>query len=101
VHTKSLQEKFTFVLSAILYIVFNLRPGTDFATTIKATLWQLLQTAPYVVGISYMIIVLLQYMADGDKVPWNRRFRLFFAVGIIAGLLQAIYEYAGVGVTPQ
>lgn len=85
-------------LSALLYLVFNLRLGVDGAATIKATLWQILQTAPYVAGVTYVIIALLQYMANGDKLPWDRRLRLFFAVGILAGLLFGIYEYAGVGV---
>lgn len=85
-------------LSAVFYLVFNLRLGVDGAATIKATFWQILQTAPYVAGVTYVIIALLQYMANGDKLPWDRRLRLFFAVGILAGLLFGIYEYAGVGV---
>jgi hypothetical protein len=94
----NIQGKVSFFLSAVLYLVFNLRLGVDGATTIKATLWQILQTAPYVAGVTYVIIALLQYMANGDKLPWDRRLRLFFAVGILAGLLFGIYEYAGVGV---
>lgn len=85
-------------LSAVLYLVFNLRLGVDGAATMKATLWQILQTAPYVAGVTYVIIALLQYMASGDKLPWDRRLRLFFAIGILAGLLLGIYEYAGLGV---
>jgi hypothetical protein len=94
----NIQGKVSFFLSAVLYLVFNLRLGVDGAATIKATLWQILQTAPYVAGVTYVIIALLQYMANGDKLPWDRRLRLFFAVGILAGLLFGIYEYAGVGV---
>jgi len=101
VHKQSLKEKITFIISAILYVVFNLRLGADLSATFAATVWQLLQTAPYVAGVSYLIIAVLQYMADGEKVPWERRFRLFFAIGILGGLVYGIYEYAGVGVTPQ
>ena len=64
--------------------------------SLKATLWQLLQTIPFIVGITWMIVVFLQYMANGQKMPWDRRVRLFFAIGIMAGLLYGIYEYAGV-----
>jgi len=95
------KSKITFVVSAILYVVFNLRLGTDALTSTKATLWQIATTAPYVAGMSYIIIALLQYMSDGAKVPWDRRFRIFFAIGIIAGLLNGIYEYGGAGIGGQ
>jgi hypothetical protein len=84
-------------LSAALYLLFNLRLGADNQATLTATLWQIIQTAPYVAGIAYVIIALLQYMAGGEKIPWDRRLRLFFAIGILAGLFFAIYEYAGTG----
>lgn len=95
---KGVQGKVSFYVSALLYLLFNLRLGPDAITTLKATLWQLLQTAPYVAGATYVIIALLQYMADGEKLPWDRRLRLFFALGIMAGLVYGIYEYAGQGV---
>ena len=97
---QSVKEKITLYLSALLYLVFNFRMGADAAASIKATLWQILQTAPFVAGVTYVIIALLQYMAGGEKVPWDRRLRLFFALGILAGLVYAIYEYAGVGTVP-
>jgi len=95
---QSIKGKVSFYLSAVIYILFNLRLGTDAVSTIKATLWQLVQTAPYVAGVTYVLIALLQYMADGEKLPWDRRLRLFFALGIMAGLIYGIYEYAGVDV---
>jgi len=95
---QSIKGKVSFDLSAVIYILFNLRLGTDAVSTIKATLWQLVQTAPYVAGVTYVLIALLQYMADGEKLPWDRRLRLFFALGIMAGLIYGIYEYAGVDV---
>lgn len=96
-----LKNTITFYVSALVYLLFNLRPGSDALTTLKFTAWQILQTAPYVAGITYVIIALLQYMAGGEKVPWDRRLRLFFAIGILAGLIYAIYEYAGQGVKPS
>lgn len=65
--------------------------------TLQATGWQLLSTAPYVAGITFIIIAFLQYMADGEKIPWDRRFRIFFTLGIFGALLMAIYEYGGMG----
>jgi len=93
---QNIKGRVSFFISAVLYLLFNLRVGADTAATVKATLWQIAQTAPYVAGVTYVIIALLQYMADGDKVPWDRRLRLFFAIGILAGLIYGIYEYAGV-----
>ncbi|MCP4340280.1 MAG: hypothetical protein GY799_15655 [Desulfobulbaceae bacterium] len=95
---QSIKGKVSFYLSAIVYLLFNLRLGADSAATLKATLWQIAQTAPYVAGVTYLVIALLQYMADGEKLPWDRRLRLFFAIGIMAGLVYGIYEYAGLDV---
>lgn len=94
-HMRTIQRKGSFVVSAFLYLLFNLRLATEVTASIKATLWQIAQTAPYVAGLTYLVVALLQYMAGGDKIPWDRRLRLFFAIGIIAGLLYGIYEYAG------
>ena len=52
--------------------------------TVTATLWQLVQTVPYVIGTTILVLALLQYMAGGENLPWDRRFRLFFAIGILA-----------------
>jgi len=98
---QSIKGKVSFYFSALVYLLFNLRLGADSAATIKATAWQILQTAPYVAGVTYVIIALLQYMADGEKLPWDRRLRLFFALGIMAGLVYGIYEYAGLDVVPK
>jgi len=92
---KNIKEKFSFYASAIVYLLFNLRLSTNFQESLIATLWQILETAPYVAGITWVLISFLQYMANGEKMPWDRRLRLFFAIGIMAGLIFAIYEYTG------
>lgn len=94
-----IRSKVTFTASAVLYLLFNLRVGADLQSTLVATGWQILSTAPYVAGLTYVIIALLQYMAGNEKLPWDRRLRLFFALGIMAGLLFGIYEYAGVDIS--
>jgi hypothetical protein len=91
----AIERKLTFYTSAVLYLLFNLRLGPDIFSTLKSTFWQIAQTAPYVAGVTYVFIAFLQYMADGNKVPWDRKFRLFFAIGILAGLIFGIYEYTG------
>jgi hypothetical protein len=95
------REKISFYASAMAYLLFNLRLAGNVPGTLNATCWQILQTAPYVAGATWVVISFLQYMAEGQKMPWERRFRLFFTIGIIAGLFYAIYEYAGVGVRMQ
>ena len=93
---QNIKEKIRFTVSALLYLLFNLRIGSDLSSTLKASAWQILQTAPYVAGLTYLIVSVLQYMGDGSKLPWDRRLRLFFAIGIIAGLILGIWEYGGV-----
>jgi NADH:ubiquinone oxidoreductase subunit 3 (subunit A) len=93
----NIKEKITFYLSALLYFLFNLRVASTVPESIKATFWQLAQTAPFVIGLTWVIVAFLQYMANGQKMPWDRRLRLFFAIGIMTGLFYGIYEYAGVG----
>ena len=96
---QNIKEKIRFSLSALLYLLFNLRIGSSLEDSVVATFWQILQTAPFVAGFTYLIISVLQYMGDGSKVSWDRRLRLFFAIGIIAGLIYGIWEYAGVDMT--
>ena len=91
-----IKEKITFYISGVLYLLFNLRVGATPFESLKATLWQLLQTAPFVIGVTWMVVAFFQYMANGQKMPWDRRIRIFFAIGIMAGLMYGIYEYAGV-----
>ena len=90
------KDKIRLSLSAFLYLLFNLRIGSSLQETAASTFWQIVQTAPFVAGFTYLIVSVLQYMGDGGKLPWDRRLRLFFAIGIMAGLIYAIWEYAGV-----
>ena len=99
---KNLTNTLSFYASLFLYLLFNLRLTSD-ATgnieavgTMQATAWQIAQTAPYIAGFTYVLIAILQYMSGGDKLPWDRRIRLFLAFGILGGLVFGIYEYAGV-----
>lgn len=91
------KEKISFYLTAAVYLLFNLRPAATLAETARFTLWQCLQTLPYAGGITWFVVAVLQYMSDGEKVPWDRRFRLFFTIGIFVGLVYAIIEYTRAG----
>ena len=89
----------SFYVTGAVYVLFNLRLAPDPLTSILATTKQILLTAPYVIGITYIIVAIIQYMAEGEKVPWPQRLRLFFTIGIFAGLVYGIYDYTGGGLS--
>ena len=89
----------SFYVTAAVYVLFNLRLASDPLTSILATTKQILLTAPYVIGITFVAVSVIQYMAEGEKVPWLNRLRLFFSIGIFAGLVYGIYDYTGGGLT--
>jgi len=91
----------SFYIVAAVYVVFNLRLASDPLASTLATGKQILMTAPYVVGITFVVVSVIQYAAGGEKVPWMSRLRLFFTIGIFAGLVYGIYDYTGGAVPPQ
>ncbi len=58
---------------------------------------QLLTTAPYCIGFTFIAVRIIQYLHHGKKIPWDRIFRIFFAIGIFFGFFFALYEYAEQG----
>ncbi len=94
-----IKEKITFFISGVLYLVFNLGRGETLTEILKNTFLHMLRTMPLVIGITIIIVAFLQYMANGRKMPWDRRLRIFFAIGIMTGLLYGIYEHAGVSIS--
>lgn len=110
---QNLKEKIRFTVSALLYFVFNMKVDYDrelipdmsiweimqsieLMPTLKLTAAHILQTAPFVAGFTYLIVSVLQYMGDGSKLSWDRRLRLFFAIGIVSGFILNIWSYGGV-----
>ncbi|HID03165.1 MAG TPA: hypothetical protein EYP18_08170 [Desulfobacterales bacterium] len=102
---KPVEEKKSNILSfcvvAVVYVIFNLRLASDPLASALATSKQILMTAPYVAGITFVVVSVIQYAAGGEKVPWISRLRLFFTIGIFAGLVYGIYDYTGGAVQPQ
>ena len=90
----------SFYVTAAVYIVFNLRIASDPLASVLATAKQILMTAPYVVGVTFVVVSVIQYAAGGERVPWMSRLRLFFTIGIFAGLVYGIYDYTGGAVQP-
>ncbi len=86
------KEKIRFVLTALAYVVFHLRTGPDLGTVVLGTLIQMLTTAPYCIGFTYILVVIFRHYAGGVWPPWDRILRIFFTVGIIFGLFFNLYE---------
>ncbi len=97
----SLKEKITFILTAGVYLLCHLRLGSDLVGTLSGTLYQILLTAPYALGFSYIIIVVFKKLSGSEKVPIDRFFRIFFTIGILFALFFGLYEYASGGKTPE
>ncbi|PID72619.1 MAG: hypothetical protein CSB34_01160 [Desulfobulbus propionicus] len=91
----SLREKITFILTAIAFLLFHLRISTDMQATASGTLYQILLTAPYAIGFTYIITVVFKKMTGAGKLPWDRYLRIYFTIAILFAFFFALYEYAG------
>jgi hypothetical protein len=90
---KTLSEKITFVLTILAYLIFHLRLGSTLGATLGATFEQFLNTAPYCIGFTYVLVVVLRYMHDGTWPVWDRIVRIFCTIGILFGFYFALYEH--------
>ena len=93
----TLREKITFILTALAYLLFHLRLGPDVGAVVSGTVYQMLLTAPYALGFTYIAAVVFRRLANKGWLPWDRLFRIFFTVGILFAFFFALYEYAGQG----
>jgi hypothetical protein len=75
------------------YLLFNLRYSSEsLAASIKSTLTQLLTTAPFVVGLTILVVSFIQ-RSTGERLPWDRIARIYCTLGIIIGFFYALNEY--------
>lgn len=88
---KTLREKITFALTALAYILFHLAKSPENASIFTGTLIVLLNTLPYEIGFSYLIILFIRRTAGGEWPPWDRILRIFFTIGIVFGLIYSLY----------
>jgi len=80
-------------LVILVYLIFNLRYAPESpAATIKSTLVQLLMTAPFVVGLTILVVSFMQ-RSTGERLPWDRVARIYCTLGIIIGFFYALSEY--------
>lgn len=77
----------------VFYILCNSRysPGRP-AASLAATMMQILATAPFVIGISILLVYFLQRLS-GQRLLWDRILRIYLTFGIIIGFLVNLYDY--------
>ncbi|MDR0478014.1 MAG: hypothetical protein LBH14_08815 [Desulfobulbaceae bacterium] len=90
-----MKERLTLILSIVFYLLCNLRLTTTPMASLKATLWWIAYMAPFYAGISLIVIIFLQAVAGGKKLPWERRLRIFLAVGMISGFVMSVWANMG------
>lgn len=90
---KKLKEKVSLALVILAYLIFNFRytPGRP-VDSLAATAIQILTTAPYIIGATFLVVYFLQRTA-GARLSWDRILRIYCTLGIITGLLFAINEH--------
>uniref|UniRef100_UPI0040562176 hypothetical protein n=1 Tax=Candidatus Electronema sp. TaxID=2698783 RepID=UPI0040562176 len=92
---KTLQEKITFAASVALYLLLHLRGGATAGEMLAGTVMQLLTTAPYCIGFTWIFVRMISYLHHGKKLAWDRVARIFFTVGIFFAFFFGLHEYAG------
>jgi len=76
-----------------VYLLFNLRYSPEsLGVTVKSTLIQLLMTAPFVIGLTILVVSFMQ-RSSGERLPWDRVARIYCTLGIIIGFFYALNEY--------
>ena len=88
---KTLKEKISFILTALAYLLFHLGKSPDTGSIMEGTLIALMNTLPYEIGLTYLVIVLIRRFTKGEKPPWDRILRIFFTIGILFGLIYNLY----------
>ena len=86
------REKFTLFLTATAYLIFHLRLGPSAASIVTGTAAQLLTTAPYCIGFTWILMILIRFLHAGKRPTWDRIARIFFTIGILFAFYFALYE---------
>jgi hypothetical protein len=94
---KTSREKISFILTALVYLVFHIRTGSTAGAMVAGTVEQLLNTAPYCIGFTWVLVAIIRYMHKGKWPAWDRIARIFFTIGILFAFYFALYEYGDRG----
>ena len=94
---QTLREKITFVLTGLAYLVFHLGTNSTvdnmtLGSVVSGTIEQLLTTAPYCIGFTFVLVAIIRYMHKGKRPPWDRIARIFFTIGILFGFYFNLYN---------
>lgn len=87
----TIKEKITFILTGLVYLLFHLGKSPDTGSIVAGTTSALLNTLPYEIGLTYLIVVFVRRVTKGERPPWDRILRIFFTIGIIFGLIYNLY----------
>jgi hypothetical protein len=89
-----MKQFFSLFLLLAVYLLVSLRyfPGQGMKT-ISETLWHLLSIAPYTVGATVVIAVLLRRLSEGKKLHWQLLVRMFITLSIILEIFLGIHDH--------
>ena len=88
---KTLREKISFILTGLAYLLFHLGKSPDTGSVLVGTMMALMNTLPYEIGFTYLVIVFIRRVSKGERPPWDRIARIFFTIGILFGLIYNLY----------
>ncbi len=88
------------MVTVVVYVLFHLRLGTDLRSTCNGTLYQVMLTAPYALGFTYITAIVFKRLSGTATLPWNRLVRIYCTIGILFAFFFALYEYAERGQQP-
>ncbi len=90
-HKQSTREKVTLLLLTTFFLLCSFRYFPDQpARSFIETLIHMLTVAPFTVGAT-LIFVSAFHRMTGDRLPWDRIFRIFLTFGILVELFFGIY----------
>lgn len=84
---------FVVLLAFYLLASFRYFPGRPL-DSLEATSLHLLRSAPFTVGLTLIVVSLVQRMAK-EPLPWSRRVRFFLTISLCYEFLFALYHYLG------
>jgi hypothetical protein len=87
------KKNFSLFAVILAYLFFNFRYTHESLTqSFKSTLVQILTTAPFVVGLTILVVSFMQ-RSTGERLPWDRIIRIYCTLGIIIGFFYGLNEY--------
>ena len=89
----SIKKNISLAAVIIFYLFFNFRYSPEsLAYSIRSSLIQVLVTAPFVIGLTILVVSFMQ-RSTGERLPWDRIVRIYCTLGIIIGFFYALNEY--------